>query len=92
VTGGLFWWHDNLNLVQRSEQVAQISVGLPTVGGFDCRANPPVNPATGQPAFPANTFYNGAVRPGALLVQGQQLDEQLCLSPSVPSTQPPPGR
>lgn len=84
VTGGLFWWHDNLSLVQRSEQVAQISVGLPAGAGFNCDTNPPPNPATGMPAFPAGVFRNGAIVDNPNSPTGMDL---LCLSPSVPSTQ-----
>lgn len=84
VTGGLFWWHDNLSLVQRSEQVAQISVGLPSGAGFNCDTNPPPNPVTGQPAFPAGVFRNGAIVNNPASPTGSDL---LCLSPSVPSTQ-----
>jgi len=83
VTGGLFWWHDNLSLVQRSEQVAQISLagsspqlpgGLPGNAGQNCPALAP-----GTPPLP-----NGALRPNPNSPTGV---EQLCLVPSVPSTQ-----
>jgi len=83
VTGGLFWWHDNLSLVQRSEQVAQISLagsspqlpgGLPGNAGQNCPAL-----AAGTPPLP-----NGALRPNPNSPTGV---EQLCLVPSVPSTQ-----
>lgn len=81
VTGGLFWWHDNLSLVQRSEQVAQISFGIPAGLGFNCRTNLP------SPLIPANTFFDGAVRPVPVSPTNPNGQEQLCLSPSVPSTQ-----
>jgi len=81
VTGGLFWWHDNLNLVQRSEQVAQISFGIPAGLGFNCRTNLP------SPLIPANTFFDGATRTVPVSPTNPNGQELLCLSPSVPSTQ-----
>jgi len=81
VTGGLFWWHDNLSLVQRSEQVAQISFGIPAGLGFNCRTNLP------SPLIPANTFFDGATRTVPVSPTNPNGQELLCLSPSVPSTQ-----